>query len=188
MVAVPSEIASPRAMWVVGPLCGIAIVWAMAAYGSSVAARVAAIPHFPPGLRRRLVAFHDAFAMGFSQGWSARHWLQLLALSVGVLVFPAMANQLLFQAFGLSLPLWSGLLLLLILQVGSVPPSLPGRLGIFNYLTVVTLEWLGVDRVTAVSYSLVLYVIAFVPKLLLGALFLALPAPSATPIVPGSVS
>jgi hypothetical protein len=77
------------------------------------------------------------------------------------------------HAFGLITPVWAGLALLIVLQVGSVPPSLPGRLGVFNYLTVVTLVWLGADRATAASFSLVLYVIAYLPKVALGAVFMA---------------
>jgi hypothetical protein len=51
----------------------------------------------------------------------------------------------------------------------------------------VTLVWMGVDRVTAASYSIALYAIAYLPKLALGALFLALPEPRAVRVAPEPV-
>jgi hypothetical protein len=65
------------------------------------------------------------------------------------------------------------LLLLVVLQVGTVPPSLPGRLGVFNYLTVLTLGIYGVERGPAAAYSLGLYIVAYLPKVLIGAACLA---------------
>jgi glycosyltransferase 2 family protein len=98
---------------------------------------------------------------------------RVVGWSVLATLLSAVANDLLFRAFGLPLPFTAALLLLVVLQVGSVPPSLPGRLGVFNYLTVLTLGLYGVDRVPAAAYSLGLYTVAYVPKVLLGAACLA---------------
>jgi uncharacterized membrane protein YbhN (UPF0104 family) len=93
-----------------------------------------------------------------------------LVWSIVIFGLSAAANQLLLVAFGLALPLSAGVAILVVLQAGSVPPSLPGRIGIYNYLTVVTLGMYGVDRTVAATYSIALYLIAFVPKLILGGL------------------
>jgi uncharacterized membrane protein YbhN (UPF0104 family) len=105
----------------------------------------------------------------FAAGWFKIRW-SVLAWTIAIFILAAAGNQLLFLAFGLSLPLSAGVALLVVLQAGSVPPSLPGRLGIYNYLTVVTLGLYGVDRTQALGYSLALYVVAFAPKLVLGAI------------------
>jgi uncharacterized membrane protein YbhN (UPF0104 family) len=102
-------------------------------------------------------------------GWFKLRWA-VLAWTIAIFLFAAGANQLLFQAFRFSLPLSAGIALLVVLQAGGVPPSLPGRLGIYNYLTVLTLGLYGVDRAQALGYSLALYVVAFAPKLVLGAI------------------
>jgi uncharacterized membrane protein YbhN (UPF0104 family) len=103
-----------------------------------------------------------------------------LVLSVVILVLSAFTNYLLFRAFHLAIPPVAALLVLLVLQVGSAPVSTPGNLGVFQYLTVLALGLYSVDRTTAAAYSMVLYVIAFGPKLVLGAWLLARIARDAT--------
>lgn len=76
-------------------------------------------------------------------------------------------------AFGLTLPFQAALVLFVVLQVGAVPPSLPGRLGVFNYLTVLTLSQYGVDPSMGLSYSIALYVVAMLSKLVWGTVYLA---------------
>jgi uncharacterized protein (TIRG00374 family) len=102
--------------------------------------------------------------------------VNLLGLSLIVLATAAGANQLLLAACGIDVPWWTGLAVLVVLQAGTVPPALPGRLGVYNYLTVLTLATLGVDAATAAAYSIALYAIAYLPKLLLGAIFIVDPA------------
>lgn len=101
---------------------------------------------------------------------SAGHAGAVLTWTIVVFTLAAAGNQLLLRAFRMDLPLSAGFALLVVLQAGSVPPSLPGRIGIYNYLTVLTLGLYGVSRPHAATYSIALYVIAYVPKLVLGAL------------------
>ena len=103
-----------------------------------------------------------------------------VALSVVILGLAAVTNYLLFMAFHLNIPPAAALLVLLVLQVGSAPVSTPGNLGVFQYLTVLALGLYSVDRTTAAAYSVVLYVIAYGPKLVLGAWLLAQVARDAT--------
>lgn len=97
----------------------------------------------------------------------------LLMQSVVVMFCSALTNYLLIRAFGFDVPAWGALFLLVLLQVGAVPPSLPGRLGVFNYLVVVGLAAFDVPRADALSYSLVLYAVALLPKVVLGVLYVA---------------
>lgn len=103
-----------------------------------------------------------------------------LALSVAILLSSVFTNYLLFQAFHLTIPPAAAVLVLMVLQVGSAPVSTPGNLGVFQYLTVLALGVYSVDRTTAVAYSMVLYVIAYGPKLVLGAWLFARVARDAT--------
>jgi len=64
-------------------------------------------------------------------------WLMFVTL---VLVAgQAFSNFLLFQAFQLKLSFWAGLVVLLAIQVANVPPSVPGKLGVFEYATILAL-------------------------------------------------
>jgi hypothetical protein len=76
---------------------------------------------------------------------------------------------LLFAAFGLSLPFAAALFTLVVVQVGTAPVSTPGNIGVFQFLVVLALGAYGVDRPVALAYSLMLYAIALLPKVLIGA-------------------
>jgi uncharacterized membrane protein YbhN (UPF0104 family) len=107
---------------------------------------------------------------------SAGHAGSVLAWTILIFVLAAAGNQLMLRAFDLHLPISAGFAILVVLQAGSVPPSLPGRLGIYNYLTVLTLGLYGVGRTEAATYSIALYCVAYVPKVVLGALVSADPS------------
>ena len=94
------------------------------------------------------------------QGWSFLIW------SMGIL-----ANYIVFLALGLALPFSAALFLLVVLQVGTAVPSAPGKLGVFQYLCILALAPFGVGKSTALIYSVLLYLVAFGPLLLLGAFF-----------------
>ena len=179
-VAMPADMAVAPLAWTAVPVVAAGALWITARFGPRLARRASSLSAVPVRLRQRLVTFSDSFAAGVSSTASLRMGSRLLGLSLAIVLLPALANQLMLYAFHLTLPVWTGLVLLLVLQVGSVPPSLPGRVGVFNYLIVVTLVSMDVDRVTAASYSVALYLIGYMPKLLLGALFM-LRAPAVEP-------
>ena len=95
------------------------------------------------------------------------------ALSVLVLVLAAATNYVLFRAFDLPLSPQIALLLFIVLQIGSVPVSTPGNLGVYHYLVVLVLTAFGVDRTVAIAYAIVLHAVALGSKILAGALILA---------------
>lgn len=157
-------------------LAGVALfgLVMLARFGPAIAEFAAArFTWMPEALRRKLASLSHDFASGLRAIDRPAAWISTLAASVVSMALAAGANYLLFLAMDLALPLDAALVLLLVLQVGSVPPSLPGRIGVFNYLTVLTLGFYGVDRATALGYSVALYAVAYLPKVLLGALFLS---------------
>lgn len=127
----------------------------------------------PAKWRDRVVRFGRLALEGFT---ALRHWranVSLWALSLCILALSAGTNYLLFRAFDLSLPPIAAVFLLVVLQVGDAPPSLPGKLGLFHYLTVLALSVFSVERSVALSYALVLYAVALLSKIFLGAAILA---------------
>jgi glycosyltransferase 2 family protein len=79
-----------------------------------------------------------------------------------------LTNYLVFLALELVMPVWASLLLLAVLQVGTAVPSSPGSIGVFQYLVILTLSVFGLDKNVALGYSLVLYLVIFVPIAVLG--------------------
>jgi uncharacterized protein (TIRG00374 family) len=124
----------------------------------------------------RIARVLDDVSDGLDAWRSAGHAASVLAWTLVIFTLAATGNQLLFRAFALDVPLSAGFALLVALQAGSVPPSLPGRLGIYNYVTVLTLALYGVSRRDAATVSIALYAIAYAPKVVLGAIIAADPS------------
>jgi uncharacterized protein (TIRG00374 family) len=175
LVALPADVQlQQRTLWV-GALGGTVLFWWLAGQPRVVKNLVGVAARLlPAAWRSRAVSAGEAFLEGFSALRSSSAGFTAALLTLLLVAAGALTNYLLFRAFGLTLPPVAALLLLVLLQVGAVPPSLPGKLGIFNYLTVVGLAVFGVDRGRAFSYSILLYVVAFAPKIMLGAAYLAL--------------
>ena len=92
----------------------------------------------------------------------------LFGWSLMVYLISALTNYLVFLALGLVLPFWASLLLLVVLQIGTAVPSSPGRIGVFQYLVILTLSVFAMDKGVALGYSIVLYLVIYVPIMLIG--------------------
>ncbi|GAB4502298.1 MAG: hypothetical protein Fur0035_18460 [Anaerolineales bacterium] len=101
-----------------------------------------------------------------------RALLNFLLWSLLVWAVSVFTNSLVFWAMGLSLPWWSAIFILAVLQAGIVVPSSPGRVGVFQYLLVLALSVLAVEKNAALGYSLVLYLVVYLPVILLGVYYL----------------
>jgi len=123
---------------------------------------------FPKHWGVRLVRVAESALGGLR---SLRDWrLALLVwlLSIAILLVSVATNYCVFLAMNLSLPPVAALLLMIVLRLGVAPPSLPGRIGLFQYLIVLALAIFHVDRTAALSYSFALYAIVVVPVLIAG--------------------
>jgi uncharacterized membrane protein YbhN (UPF0104 family) len=47
-------------------------------------------------------------------------------------------------------------------------PSLPGKIGIFEYASILALSVFGLDRSTGLSYGILLHIVAYLPVVVLG--------------------
>ena len=108
------------------------------------------------GLTSLDIVRHPRLLIGLF-GWSLIIW-----------IIGALTNYLVFLAMGLTLPFWASLLLLVVLQVGTAVPSSPGRVGVFQYLAILTLSIFSVDKDVALGYSIVLYLVVYLPMVLIG--------------------
>ena len=123
-------------------------------------------------------------ASGVEAAWSAlRGWrLAVVALLTGVvLVSSASTNYLVFRAFDLPVPIVAAFVLLAVLQFGTAVVSVPGNLGVFQYLTVLTLAAWNIPPSQALAASVVLHVVSLGPRVVLGAIMTlaSWPRPSA---------
>lgn len=96
--------------------------------------------------------------------------LKLLGCSILIWATALLNNQLVLLALHMSLPLTASLLVLVVLQAGISLPSLPGNLGIFEYLCVLALSIFGVEQAQALSYGVLLHGVTMLPMLIAGLL------------------
>jgi hypothetical protein len=86
-------------------------------------------------------------------------WLQMLSVTtwlIGVVI-----NIFVFFALDLQLPWISAFLLMAVLMVGGIVPSSPGKIGVFQYLCILTLGLFGVDKSIGLTYGILLYLVAY---------------------------
>lgn len=144
----------------------------------------------PPAWRERVEAAAERAVVGFE---ALRHppiSLRVWLWSFLAWAFSVATNVLVFRAFEINLGWSEALLLVVVLMSGVAAPPLPGNLGVFPYLTQLTLSLFGVPVETGLVYGLVLQAVAYLPLVLLGLVLLvrenwALRRPSSAPGPPG---
>jgi glycosyltransferase 2 family protein len=130
-------------------------------------------------LRRRVgmlapaAAWIETQELAVRGGWTditRRHQLAMTALLTALIpVTAAVTNLLVLRGFSLPVPVVTAFVLLIVLQIGTAVVSVPGNIGVFHYLTVVTLAAWGVPRATALATAVVLHAVSLGPKVLLAA-------------------
>jgi glycosyltransferase 2 family protein len=79
-----------------------------------------------------------------------------------------LTNHLTLLAMQIHLPLIASLLVLVALQAGISIPSVPGSIGVFEYICVLALAIFQVDQAAALSFAIILHMLVFLPIISLG--------------------
>ena len=173
-LSVPAWLEGPgRALLVAGgvaALMSIALAWRGEQIGRSIE-RLARV--VPERWRERVARQGEVARNAVGVLQTGRGLAQFWTLSVAILLLAASTNYLVFLAFDLDLPLVAALTLLVVVQAGTTAVSVPGNIGVFHYLTALTLGAFGVEWNVAVAYAVLLHVVALGPKILLGTAVLA---------------
>jgi glycosyltransferase 2 family protein len=127
----------------------------------------------PRRFRIRFVEILERGLEPFTLFRDTRKILILAGLTLIILLGTVLTNYILFRAFDLPLSFGAALVVFLALQIASLPPSVPGKVGIFQYAVILALGWFGVDKDIALAYGLVLHVAAFLPKIILGMIYVS---------------
>jgi uncharacterized protein (TIRG00374 family) len=117
-------------------------------------------------------------AQRFSQGLGALRSPSMMLSVLGVTLLARLVGMLTIQcwlwAFGLSLPVYAPLLVLLFISIGTMIPSSPGFVGTFHVACVYALELMGVEPELATSVAIAGHFMGTVPWTV-GGLFVSLP-------------
>lgn len=126
----------------------------------------------PGKLRQSSQVFFEKGIEAFGMLRSVKILAFVVLLTFGFIVGQVLTIFFLFKAFNLNLPFWVGLFLLLATQVGSIPPSAPGKIGVIEYAVILALSLFTIPKSQALSYGIMLHLVAFLPKIILGLIFL----------------
>ena len=166
--------ATGRALLITGALAALGswlLTWRAERLGRWMARLVTVLPsQWQESVLRQTEAGLESLRALRSGRSSASFWL----LSAAVLVLAASTNYLMFLAFDMELPAIAALTVLVVVQVGTAAVSVPGNIGVFHYLAVLTLEAFGVEWQLALAYAVLLHLVALGPKVLLGTAVLIL--------------
>jgi uncharacterized protein (TIRG00374 family) len=128
-------------------------------------------------LPARVAAWIKTQETAMRDGWTdiaRRPRLSTIAfLTVLIPLTAAATNLIVLRGFALPVPAIAALVLLVVLQIGTAVVSVPGNVGVFHYLTVVTLAAWGVSKPTALAAAIVLHAVSLGPKVVLGAFTMA---------------
>jgi len=102
--------------------------------------------------------------------WDVHLGLQIESIVMWAL--GAVINYFIFMALGLDVPIIGAFVLLAVLQVGGIVPSSPGKVGVFQYLCILTLALFGVGKTEGLVYGILLYLVAYGVPVILGIVFL----------------
>ena len=84
------------------------------------------------------------------------------------LMLQALALWLTALAYGISLDLWMGGVVLVIIRVGVVIPNAPANIGTYQFFAALGLELLGVNRYISAGFAIVLFFVSMTPTWIFG--------------------
>jgi hypothetical protein len=128
---------------------------------------------FPLKTRARIVGIVRQGLEAFSSLRKKKTLVRLLLWTAGLIFSQFLTNFILFKAFHLPLSFGPALVVLLAIQAGSLPPSAPGKIGVFEYSVILALAIFAIPRSEALYYGLMLHLVVFLPKIALGLLYLS---------------
>ena len=98
----------------------------------------------------------------------------VLGFASAVIAFLSVVTPwVLFRAYDIPFSLKEAIFLNLVVTIGSVPPSTPGKVLIFETLVAITLRRLGLtDSATILSFAIIYHLVVALPQILFGGLAL----------------
>jgi uncharacterized protein (TIRG00374 family) len=126
----------------------------------------------PRKFRQRVITFLEQGMEAFSLLKSSRTSVAFSLYTVLIIMLASLTNFLLFQAYGFKLTFFEAMILLLVLQIGNAPTSIPGKIGIFEYMVILGLSFFAIAKPEAMAYGLMLHIVTYLPKIILGFVFM----------------
>lgn len=112
---------------------------------------------FPMKIQKRGSDILVKFASGLDVLSDFRAILIISAQSAALWILMAVNNYFIFLAFNLDVPLDASFLVLAVVSVGIMLPSGPGFIGLYQYLTVISLNLYAVEKSSADAVGIIMW-------------------------------
>jgi len=122
----------------------------------------------PPSLRHRIASYTAQVLLGLRVLHHLGRLLNFLLLTALIWVGDSLSVMTSAHGFGLGVSFPVALLLLTGLGLGSSVPSMPGYVGIYQFVAVTVLPAFGVDRSAALGFMIVAQAIGYLVVMVLG--------------------
>lgn len=156
-------------------MAGIGIVALLAlvtvALKTDFALRVAkvVVRPLPTSLRERALAIFVAGLEGLAALRSARAIFVLLLASALIALLSVLTPWVLFSAVNIPLGLVPAAAIHVVLTVGTLPPSTPAKVGIFEFLVAFMLRFFDVENGALIlAYTIIYHLVVVIPQIVFG--------------------
>ena len=118
---------------------------------------------------RRALSLLSQLALGMQEIKRARQLGAAALLSMLILLFQGLSFWLVMIAFGLKLSLFAGIVVALVVRLGTAIPAAPANIGSYQFFCVLGLMLFGVEKTQAAGFSVFIFAILTLPMVLIGA-------------------
>jgi len=125
----------------------------------------------PSRIAESISSCYNSFVRALTMLKSSRHLTAVSFLSMLSWAINGVIIYLMFLAFGFSMGPWAAYLLVVVNSLAVTIVVTPGNVGTFNLACILGLSLFGVDKTQALSFSILLYVVTFIPIMLTGFAF-----------------
>jgi uncharacterized protein (TIRG00374 family) len=110
----------------------------------------------------------ESFSEGLSALSSKKRFLLLIFYSILSWLITGLAIHFLLLSIGICLGLHIAYFVLVMTVIGVMIPAAPGYIGTYHYFCILALQIAGQDKALAASFSILSYLVSFIPTTLAG--------------------
>lgn len=123
----------------------------------------------PEPIRSRVLGIVEAGLQGLSALRSGKTLFMLMMASALIALLSVLTPWILFRAVDIELGIVAAAAIHVALTVGTLPPSTPARVGVFEFLVAFMLRFFDVeDGAVILAYTIIYHLVVVVPQLVLG--------------------
>jgi uncharacterized protein (TIRG00374 family) len=173
LMPVPAWVSQPIYPFAIVSISSLATIVLMSRYQRELLGLLTHLLRWLPArLRERITRLVGSALTSLSILKDWRSSLKVGWWSAIIWITAVLNNYLVLQALGIEAPPPAALLVLIVLQAGIAIPSVPGKIGVFQYLCILALDAFAIDRTLSLSYGVLLQAIVFLPTTALGVILL----------------